>query len=52
MKNFLEFAPIIFVCSLLVVVPVSVAVTCGKESTQHSIFNYVFFNTKDAALHF
>jgi hypothetical protein len=52
MKNILELAPIVFVCSLIVIVPLSVAISCGEQSTKHSIFTYVIFNTKDAALHF
>lgn len=52
MNKFFELAPIVFVCSLIVVVPLTVAITCGQESTQHSVFLYVLFNTKDAALHF
>ena len=52
MKSMLELAPIVFVCSLLIVVPLSVAITCGQQSTQHSVFTYVLFNTKDAALRF
>ncbi len=52
MKKILELAPIVFVSSLIIIIPFSVAVICGKQSTQHSIYTYVFFNTKENALNF
>ena len=52
MKNVIEFAPIVILFSLLLALPLYVAKTCGEQDTQKSVFNYVFWNTKENALRF
>jgi hypothetical protein len=52
MSKFFELAPVVFVCSLLFIVPIGVVVSCGQESTQYSIYKYVLFNPKQNAFHY
>ena len=51
MSRFIEFVSVLFLCSLIVVVPVAVAVS-SSNYTKVGVLSYTLTNSKQLALHF
>lgn len=51
MSRFIELASVLFVCSLLFIVPATVAIS-SSNYTKIGVLSYTLTNTKQLALHF